>query len=85
MRRSENYGSLRCMTPQQVFDYLDDQGISRSEFAGILGISLQAMSAWTKRKAIAYDRQCQIEIETKRKLKASWDDAPRDRREQEAA
>lgn len=68
------------MTPKQVFDYLDDEGISRTEFAGKLGISLAAMSAWTKRKAIAYDRQCQIEIETKRRLRADWKHAPEDRR-----
>jgi transposase len=76
-----NYDSLSNMTPKQVFDYLDEEGISRTEFAGRLGISLAAMSGWVKKGGIAYDRQCHIEKETKRKLKANWDDAPQDRRE----
>jgi predicted transcriptional regulator len=73
------------MTPQQVFDYLDAEGISRSDFANKLGITQAAMSAWGRREAIAYDRQCQIEKETNSKLVASWDDAPKDRRPEERA
>ena len=69
------------MTPKQVLDYLDSESISRSEFARKLGITETAMSLWVKRGAIAYDRQCQIEKETKRKLTAHWDHAPKDRRE----
>lgn len=69
------------MTPKQVFDYLDAEGIARGEFARRLGITTAAMSKWARNEAIAYDRQCQIEIETKRKLKANWDHAPKDRRE----
>lgn len=73
------------MTPQQVFGYLDSEGISRGDFAGRLGITEAAMSAWVRRGSIAYDRQCQIQIETRGKLKANWDDAPKDRREERAA
>lgn len=73
------------MTPQQVFDYLDTEGISRSDFSIRLGITEAAMSKWGRNGSIAYDRQCQIQLETKGKLKANWDHAAKDRREERAA
>lgn len=85
MHSNPNYGSLAVMTPQQVFDYLDSEGISRGEFSTRLGITEAAISKWGRSGSIAYDRQCQIQLETKGKLKADWDHAPKDRREVRAA
>lgn len=64
------------MTPQQLVDHLDAHDISRSEFAAKLGVTPALISFWAREGWIVYERQCQIQLELKGKLRASWDDVP---------
>lgn len=73
------------MTPKQLVNYLDSEGISKTEFAKRLNVTRAAIDFWISEKWIAYDRQCHIQVETRGKLRASWDDVPKDRQPPKSA
>lgn len=74
------------MTPQQAIDFFGTRG----KLADFLGVTETAVGHWVKQGWIYYDRQCQIQVESKRlplkeragkePLIASWDDIPEDKR-----
>lgn len=74
------YAFISAMTPKQLVTYLDAEDISRGEFAKRLNITRAAIDFWISEGFIAYDRQCHIQLETKGKLRASWDDVPKEKR-----
>jgi DNA-binding transcriptional regulator YdaS (Cro superfamily) len=74
------------MTPQQPIDFFG----SRTKLAVALGVTETAVGQWVRQGWIPYDRQCHIQVESKRlpakdragkePLFASWDDIPEDKR-----
>lgn len=74
------------MRPQQAIDFFGNRGV----LAGALGVTETAVGQWVRQGWIPYDRQCHIQIESKRlpakeragkePLIASWDDVPEDKR-----
>jgi hypothetical protein len=64
------------MTPEQAIDHYG----SRGALAKACDVSEAAIYLWVKQGAIPYDRQCQIQVDTKDALRASKQDAePKDR------
>ena len=61
------------MTPEQAIDHYRGRG----GLAKACDVSEAAIYLWVKQGAIPYDRQCQIQVETKGKLLASKEDAGR--------
>lgn len=72
------------MKPQQAIDFFDGRGV----LAKALGVTDTAVGQWVRQGWIAYDRQCQIQVESEKPehakgrapLVASWDDVPEERR-----
>jgi hypothetical protein len=59
------------MTPDQAIEHYR----SRGALAKACEVSEAAIYLWVKQGAIPYDRQCQIQVETKGVLLASKEDA----------
>lgn len=59
------------MTPEQAIDYYHGRGA----LAKACEVTEAAVYLWVKQGAIPYDRQCQIQVETKGALVASKEDA----------
>ena len=68
------------MTPQQLVNHLEKYEITQQEFARRLGVTPALISFWLRSGWISYERQCQIQLELRDKLRASWDDVPAEKR-----